>query len=293
VNFERLLKIAIIWVILVGCVTLVGVNKVRLLGVALTGRSQCSFAATVNSLDSTQAIIATKNRIQQSMKLVRTDGTLQLWDTPRGQMWIPASQVHWMPLVLAEQQEKIYGKGERDVHRGDVVIDCGAAMGEFTRTALDNGASIVVAVEPAPYKEPCLRRNFEREIAAGRVIVYPKGVWDKEASLTLYDDSVVEKRETTGTVVPLTTIDHLVAELHLPRVDFIKMDIEGAEKQALTGARQTIQKYHPRMSIATEHLPDDPVAIPQLVRSIAPYQLQCGPCEWEQDHIRPQVDYFY
>ena len=35
---------------------------------------------------------------------------------------------------------------------------------------------------------------------------------------------------------PLTTIDKLVAELNLPRVDFIKMDIEGAEVKALHGA---------------------------------------------------------
>lgn len=63
--------------------------------------------ATMNSLDSTQAIIAARNRIHDSMKLVRTDGSLQLWDTPQGQMWIPASQLKWMPLVLAEQEEKI------------------------------------------------------------------------------------------------------------------------------------------------------------------------------------------
>lgn len=292
-NFDRLLKIAVLGVVILGGVKLARPNTFRLLGVVLTGRTQCPFGATMASLDSTQAIIAAKNRIHESMQLVRADGSLQLWDTPQGQMWIPASQLKWMPLVLAEQQERIYGRGERGVHQGDIVLDCGAAMGEFTRTALDQGAAIVVAIEPAPFKEPCLRRNFEREIAAGRVIVYPKGVWDKEASLTLYDDSVVEKREGTGIVVPLTTIDQLVADLHLPRVDFIKMDIEGAEKQALTGARATIQKYHPRMSIATEHLADDPVAIPQLVRSMAAYQLQCGPCEWDQDHIRPQVDYFY
>lgn len=248
----------------------------------------------MTSMDSVNAIMATKSRIKDSMRLVSTDGALQLWDTPRGRMWLPASSVKWMPLVLAEEEEKIYGKGQREVRKGDIVLDCGAAMGEFTRTALDRGASVVVAIEPAPEKEPCLRRNFASEIAAGRVIVYAKGVWDKETSLKLYDDSLVEKRQSEGIIVPLTTIDKLVAELNLPRVDFIKMDIEGAEKQALAGGWNTIQKYHPRMSIATEHLPDDPEAIPRVVYSIAPsYKLECGPCEWANDHIRPQVVYFY
>lgn len=293
-NFDRAVKIVVACVVILGCVMLTHLQTFALLKIAVTGRTQCPFVATMTSQDSTQAIIQTKKRIHDSMRLIRTDGKLQLWDTPRGPMWIPADQIKWMPLVLAEQEENIYGKGERKVHKGDIVIDCGAAMGEFTRTALDSGASVVVAVEPAPAKEPCLRRNFEHEIAAGRVIVYPKGVWDKEESLTLYDDSVVEKRQETGIVVSLTTIDKLVAELNLPRVDFIKMDIEGAEKQALTGGRKTIEKYHPRMSIATEHLRDDPVAIPQLIHSIASsYKVECGPCEWDEDHIRPQVVYFY
>jgi len=70
--------------------------------------------------------------------------------------------------------------------------------------------------------------------------------------------------------VPLTTIDLLVEELHLPRVDFIKMDIEGSEKWALRGGTQTIRKFRPRMALSTEHLPDDAYAIPRTVTTIRP-----------------------
>jgi len=293
VKFDRAVKIIVVCAIVLGSVEFVRSQTFRLLGMVVRGRSQCPFAQTMTSMDSVESIVATKKRIHSSMRLIQTDGALQLWNTPRGRMWIPSSSVKWMPLVLAEQEERIYGKGQWEVRKGDIVLDCGAAMGEFTRTALDRGASMVVAIEPDPQKEPCLRRNFDSEIKAGRVIVYPKGVWNKEESLKLYDDSLVEKRQEAGVVVPLTMIDTLVAELHLPRVDFIKMDIEGAEKQALAGGRGTIQKYHPRLSIATEHLPDDAVAIPRLVLSIAPsYKVECGPCEWADNHIRPQVVYF-
>jgi len=44
----------------------------------------------------------------------------------------------------------------------------------------------VVAIDLAPEPIQCLRRNFESEIREGRVIVYPKGVWDKEATLRLH-----------------------------------------------------------------------------------------------------------
>ena len=73
---------------------------------------------------------------------------------------------------------------------------------------------------------------------AGRVIVYPKGVWNKDDVLPLHvcrnsaGDSVTLDLDPGQQVinVPLTTIDKVVAELHLPRVDFIKMDIKGSEK---------------------------------------------------------------
>ena len=93
-------------------------------------------------------------------------------------------------------------------------------------------------IEISPSSVECIRRNLAAETAGGRVIVYPKGVWDKDDTLTLnLDDtnfaanSVVMCPESAhpSVLVPLTTIDKLVAALKLPRVDFIKMDIEGGD----------------------------------------------------------------
>jgi hypothetical protein len=94
--------------------------------------------------------------------------------------------------------------------------------------------------------------------------------------------------------VTLTTIDKLVAELGLPRVDFIKMDIEGAEVRALNGARNTIARFKPRMAITAEHNPNDERDIPDAVRRIRPdYRVQCGPCLEHEGYIRADVLYFY
>ena len=269
----------------------------QLLAATVRGDTQCPLAETIDSQYRAQAIRASTERIRKALRLLREEGDLQQWDTPRGRFWMPRGSVAMEPLVLAEQENQIYGSGPRAVQPGDVVLDCGADIGTFTRTALGHGAAMVVAIDPSPEKAPCLRRNFESEIAAGRVIVVTKGVWNQESTLRLYDDSgsVVDRRGSgRGVDIQLTTIDKLVAELKLPRVDFIKMDIEGAEKQALAGARDTIVKYRPRLSIATEHLFDDAVAIPRTVRQIAPgYKLGCGPCEWADGHIRPQTVYLF
>jgi FkbM family methyltransferase len=294
----RLLQILILCVLVVdGRIIYVSPGP-YLLALFVSGQSQCPFSRTMESAKSVHRIQDTEARMNRASHLVRQEGEFQLWDTPRGPYWL-AGHAHDLAsykysLVLAEQDQRIYGEGEHFVHRGDVVLDCGADCGGFTRSALWAGAAVVIAIEPSPLKEGCLRRTFASEIQQGRVIVVPKGVWNKEDTLKLYDDSVVIHRVADGPLIPLTTIDKLVVDLRLSRVDFIKMDIEGAEKQALEGGRHTIEKFKPRMAIATEHFPDDAIKIPEVIRGIVPaYRIECGPCEYADDHIRPQVLRFY
>jgi hypothetical protein len=93
---------------------------------------------------------------------------------------------------------------------------------------------------------------------------------------------------------PLTTIDKLVAELNLPQVDYIKMDIEGAEVKALNGGRQTIAKHHPRMGLSVYHAPDHPVEVPKAAKEAwSGYTVECGPCAVANGKIRPDILYFY
>ena len=75
----------------------------------------------------------------------------------------------------------------------------------------------------------------------------------------------MESRSPSGAEVPATTIDDIARENALDRVDFVKLDIEGSEKQALTGARLTIEHFAPRMAVCTYHRPEDPVEITALV----------------------------
>ena len=54
----------------------------------------------------------------------------------------------------------------------------------------------------------------------------------------------------------------------------------GAERPALTGGRETIRRFRPRLSISSEYLADDYTAIPALVRSIDPrYDVRGCDCE--------------
>jgi FkbM family methyltransferase len=259
--------------------------------------SDCPLRETLSMAAQKLRFADSVTRIGQLSRLLKSDGNLQLWTTPLGEFWMPDKSLSSEIGILAEQDLNIYGFGALGVRKGDVVIDCGADIGTFTRKALDMGASLVVAIDPDPQKVICLRRNFEQQASwAGKVKVLQMGVWNREELMPFYENtgSVVIAQGLSNEVIRLTTIDNLVAELGLPRVDFIKMDIEGAEIAALQGARLTLNRFKPRLAISTEHFADDGKKIPQTVGALAPdYTKECGPCTYFDGRIRPHVIYFH
>jgi FkbM family methyltransferase len=276
----------------------------RLFTWVIAGRSPiCTLDAALQSGENLQKQVEYNDEILNASKMLTEDPNgFEQWTTPYGAYWIPAGSRYVLPFNLAEQRRKIYGAGDYGPHAGDIVLDCGANIGVTVHEELAAGAKTVVAIEPAPENLQCLRRNYSAEISTGRVIVVAKGVWDKDDFLTLRvdpknsgADSFIMQRE--GAVelekIPLTTIDKLVAELKLPRVDYIKLDIEGSEPKAMQGARDTLAKYKPRISIASYHEPDHPRVIPEIIRAARPdYVMACGPCSATEHSIRPDVLYF-
>ena len=301
---SRIVKFLLVLVVLVGALIWF-YPPARLFALAVAGRSPaCPMANAVKADENLQLQIRYNDQIIKASKLLETDPAgYQLWDTPSGRFWIPGGSRWVLPFNLAEQRRRIYGNDQQSARAGDIVLDCGANVGVTVRVWLEAGAKQVVAIEPAPENIEVLRRNFKDEIAAGRVILYPKGVWDKEELLPMQIDPQNSAADSFlihragGTEVrgiPLTTIDKLTDELKLARVDFIKMDIEGAEPRALVGARQTIAKYHPRMALCTYHAPDHPQKVPELVRAAwNGYTMECGPCAEANHSVRPDVLYFH
>ncbi len=308
----RLVKKAIlaILVLLVGAVVvgrLAAPAKADIVLMALQGKSpHCPLSLALKAPAAHLDQEAVKDAYIERLKLGASDQGYERWDLPAtaneagGSFWIPAGNRWVLPFNLAEQSRDIYKISQPDgIHKGDVVLDCGAHVGTFTHFALARGAGKVIAIEPSPRNVECLRRNFSKEIAEGRVVVYPKGVWNKDDVLVLEQvgensaaDTVVMHQPGAhkGNEVPLTTIDKLVAELGLERVDFIKMDIEGAEAPALEGAAATLKRWKPRLALASYHKPDDGVVLPATVDKLAEgYQHVCSSCISDENGARPEV----
>ena len=249
----------------------------------------CPWIEAFNGLREAGETTKAQERAAEESRLVRRDDSgLQLWSTPIGEMWFPQStEPQYVHFVVAQSQVDAYSG--TPVHKGDVVLDCGGFVGDWTKFALAAGASKVITMEPSHEALECIRRNLADEISEGRVVLYPKGVWDQDERLYLGSvegnpagNSVTGDNSGAGEWIDLTSIDKIVAELGLERVDVIKMDIEGAETRALRGAAATLNHFRPRLAVATEHTDDilqNNHDVIQVVHEIAPfYSPQCGYC---------------
>ena len=111
---------------------------------------------------------------------------LEQFETAEGRFWIEAGQGELLQFLLTEIfAGRDYENQEVEIRPGDVVIDCGAHIGVFTKFALEQGAAHVIAIEPVPATLACLERNLQDEIRAGRVTVVKAGVWHEAAELTI------------------------------------------------------------------------------------------------------------
>ena len=142
---------------------------------AATGRARgCSVSSALRVDAHARELKRIHDRILTTSHLDHEENGLELWQTPKGPYWIPRGNRYVLPFNLAELEMAIYGRADHFVRRGDIVLDCGASDGDFTRTALAAGAELVISIEVSPAAIECLRRNLTREIANGRVVVYPR-----------------------------------------------------------------------------------------------------------------------
>jgi FkbM family methyltransferase len=204
-----------------------------------------------------------------------------LWETRLGQFWGRADDDKELFYVLQFRlQDAMFLHGPLAIGRRDVVIDGGSHLGTFTRFALQQGAHRVIAFDPDLTNNVCFKRTFRQEIAEGRVVLVEDALWDKPGVLTFDEDpsglsgavnhaSPDSRNLRHVKQVPATTIDDSVQRLHLNQVSFIKLHIEGAERRALQGARQTISRFHPRLMVSIHHHDDDPVTIPRDIAGLS------------------------
>jgi FkbM family methyltransferase len=155
----------------------------------------------------------------------------------------------------------------------DLAVDCGAFDGDSLRLILSRYSSLgrYLGVEPDPASYESLTRfvdtlptEIRRKIAIRQcAVASTTGTLRFEAG-----GGVASGVSVNGnTSVQAFTLDDL---LEFKQAGFIKMDIEGAELDALIGARRTLVRDRPIVAIAAYHRPSDLWCIPRFIKSIVP-----------------------
>ena len=163
------------------------------------------------------------------------------------------------------------------VETGDIVIDAGAWVGDFAAYASVKGAT-TYAFEPTEQTYDILCRTAELN---GGIIPVKKGLSDTNTGMVLFVNTegnsggnsllpkTTEKQEASSSVETVR-LDDFVRENNIPRVDFIKADIEGFERHMLAGAQETLARFAPKLALCTYHLPDDPQVMAGLIKQANP-----------------------
>lgn len=195
-------------------------------------------------------------------------------DLPDGRRILTPNPLYAKLLWQSVSQDRFYGAAAADLSAGDVVLDIGANIGLTTLRFVAASPGIrAIAAEPAPVSHAALRANLDRHApgcAAVRTAIgsacgtaeltyYPRS----PANSTLYPDladsvevsrtylrnaglsesaraqrenAIVAKFEhTSRAVVPVTTIDELMARFDIEQVALVKIDVERAELEVLDG----------------------------------------------------------
>ena len=179
-------------------------------------------------------------------------------------------------------QEGAYGlindKVNVRVEPGDIVIDAGGWVGDFAAYASAKGA-VTYSFEPS--EEGLFYLNKTAQLNKN-IIPVKKGLSDENVKTAIFVDSAntartslnkteaSENSNTASSSVETVRLDDFVRENNLPRVDFIKSNIEGFERYLLAGAQETLAHFAPKLALCTYHLPDDPEVMTSLILKANP-----------------------
>lgn len=154
---------------------------------------------------------------------------------------------------------------------GEIFIDAGAYSGEtceaFSRWCSDYSKIYLMEPDVLMFQ---IASEYVKVKKINNVICVNKGAYSHETEIAFMNDAALGSsniNENGTDKIWTTSIDGM---LNGKEATYIKMDIEGAEMEALRGAEETIQKYMPKLAISIYHKDDDLWKIPCYIKGKYP-----------------------
>jgi FkbM family methyltransferase len=166
-----------------------------------------------------------------------------------------------------------FGETEFPLNEHEVLLDVGGFSGDSVREfhAITKGQyARIISLEPFANSFERLRTMIAT-LGLSKVVPLQIGAWDKKTVLSFETKEMnIDNRIVAGGSqrIEVDTIDTILSGLG-SAITLIKMDINGAEYRALSGARETIRRYRPRIAVKM-HVKEDFFRLPILLKEVAP-----------------------
>ena len=151
---------------------------------------------------------------------------------------------------------------------GDIAIDGGAYDGGTSAAFAKCGAQVYAFEMDAENYKNCIARAEKFNFTVENM-----GLSNKEGQESYFHNAYNPAGSFKGggkEIAKFINLDTYVLKKDLPRVDYIKLDIEGAELDMLHGAAQTIKTFKPKMAISAYHKPEDMWTLATYIKSLRP-----------------------
>lgn len=169
-----------------------------------------------------------------------------------------------------QHKDEIF-KNVLKIHKNEHYVDLGAYTGDTIREVMEYGGySSVTAFEP-DIKNYTKMMNFIQNEQLKNINALNIGVWSEKDTLVFAGkssrNSSLMQDDENSVNVDVNSVDNIVKN---NEVTLIKMDVEGAESQAIEGAKNTIKMNKPRLNIAVYHRNEDLFDIILQLKEICP-----------------------
>lgn len=178
----------------------------------------------------------------------------------RTQMEDSFSVLTGSPLYFIVEDVKRYEKYYK-VSDEDIVLDAGANEGIlsliYSKKVGPKGK--VYAFEPDQMNLKTLKQNLALNTNIENIELQWKGLWNKRDQILFYESGTVgasvfaNVQNADRKQIEVISIDEFVRAQNISRLDFIKIDVEGAEVEVISGAVETLRSLEPNLAIATYH----------------------------------------
>ncbi|MGA7767806.1 MAG: FkbM family methyltransferase [Candidatus Sulfotelmatobacter sp.] len=156
----------------------------------------------------------------------------------------------------------------------EVFVDCGSFQGDIfpSFTSHWNGRfRHIFAVEPDPQNREGLATTAKTMGLTDRLTAMPYAVSNQSGIVSFASTGTMGSKIVEGGEQSISVECRRLDDISWPMAPtYVKMDIEGAEPQALVGASDLLRRHHPILAVCTYHRSEHLWQIPNIIRSIAP-----------------------